>query len=101
MQALLTFIFSALAARFQSKTYIFALLLMVFGVVQQLAPMLQSRVDPATFGTIMAVIGTIVAALREVTTVPLSAKGRSTTSDATAAPVTENPAVPEPDQPGG
>lgn len=55
----------------KSKTMWFALLLVIFGAIETGFPYLQSVIDPAYYGTILIVIGVIVAVLRFVTTQPI------------------------------
>jgi len=58
----------------KSKTILFSLLLAVLGAVEQNTAMVTSLVGPQNTGLAMLVIGAIVAALRTVTTKPLSEK---------------------------
>jgi len=58
----------------KSKTILFALLLSALGAVEQNTSMVTSIVGPENTGLAMLVIGAIIAALRTVTTEPLSAK---------------------------
>jgi len=58
----------------KSKTILFALLLSALGAVEQNTSMVTSIVGPENTGLAMLVIGAIIAALRTVTTKPLSEK---------------------------
>lgn len=55
----------------KSRTMIFSLLLVVFGAIEAGFPYLQNIIDPAYYGSILVIIGVIVAVLRFLTTGPL------------------------------
>ena len=55
----------------KSRTMWFSLLLVVFGAIEAGFPYLQSIIDPAYYGSILVIIGVIVAVLRFLTTGPL------------------------------
>lgn len=55
----------------KSRTMWFSLLLVVFGAIEAGFPYLQNIIDPAYYGSILVVIGVIVAVLRFLTTGPL------------------------------
>jgi len=55
----------------QSRTMWFSLALVVFGALEAGFPYLQNIIDPAYYGSILVVIGVIVAVLRFLTTGPL------------------------------
>ena len=59
---------------FKSKTMWFSILLVVFGVVQQLAPSFKDLIPAEYYGLVLSIIGVIVGYLRTVTNVPLSEK---------------------------
>ena len=58
----------------RSKTMIFALLLVVLGVVYDNFSYIQNIIDPAYYGITYIVIGVVVAVLRFVTVKPLDEK---------------------------
>ena len=58
----------------RSKTMIFALLLVVLGVVYDNFSYIQNVIDPAYYGITYIVIGVVVAVLRFVTVKPLDEK---------------------------
>ncbi len=81
MQALFSLLLQALAARFKSRTYLFAIALGLFGLAQQVLPVFQGNMTPETFGLIMSSIAAVIAALREATSTPLAAYRSATTED--------------------
>ena len=55
----------------KSRTMWFSLLLVVLGAIEAGFPYLQNIIDPAYYGSILVIIGVIVAVLRFLTTGPL------------------------------
>ena len=58
----------------KSKTMNFAMILAIFGALQANLPALQGVISPAAYGWITLGVALAVAALRAVTSKPLSAK---------------------------
>ena len=58
----------------KSRTILFALLLAVFGVLEQSLQLFSSIIPPQLYGATVTIVGIIVAILRVLTTSPLGAK---------------------------
>lgn len=63
-----------LCKMWRSKTMRFALLLVIFGVIELNLPLFQNVIPPEYWGLVVTLIGVIVAVLRFVTTTSLDEK---------------------------
>jgi uncharacterized membrane protein HdeD (DUF308 family) len=60
----------------KSWTMWFAVLLIVFGVLQTQSPAIEKLISPTAMGWFNVIVGTVVAVLRAVTTMSLADKGQ-------------------------